>query len=80
MPTDFSPSHVTFQCWHFMKDLRLWLNQKNKKLDMAFLVAQLVKICLQFGRSGFDPCWEDPLEKGKATHSSILVWKIPWTL
>ena len=22
---------------------------------------------------------EDPLEKGKATHSSILVWKIPWT-
>ena len=23
--------------------------------------------------------WEDPLEKGMATHSSILVWKIPWT-
>ena len=22
--------------------------------------------------------WEDPLEKGKATHSSILAWKIPW--
>ena len=22
---------------------------------------------------------EDPLEKGKATHSSILAWKIPWT-
>ena len=22
---------------------------------------------------------EDPLEKGKATHSSILVWRIPWT-
>ena len=22
--------------------------------------------------------WEDPLEKGKATHSSILVWRIPW--
>ena len=22
---------------------------------------------------------EDPLEKGMATHSSILVWKIPWT-
>ena len=21
--------------------------------------------------------WEDPLEKGKATHSSILAWKIP---
>ena len=23
--------------------------------------------------------WEDPLEKGMATHSSILVWRIPWT-
>ena len=22
---------------------------------------------------------EDPLEEGKATHSSILVWRIPWT-
>ena len=22
--------------------------------------------------------WEDPLEKGKATHSSILAWRIPW--
>ena len=24
--------------------------------------------------------WEDPLEKGKATHSSILIWKIPWAV
>ena len=24
--------------------------------------------------------WEDPLEKGKATCSSILAWRIPWTL
>ena len=23
--------------------------------------------------------WEDPLEKGMETHSSILAWKIPWT-
>jgi len=23
--------------------------------------------------------WEDLLEKGMATHSSILVWRIPWT-
>ena len=23
--------------------------------------------------------WEDPLKKGKATHSSILAWRIPWT-
>ena len=24
--------------------------------------------------------WEDPLEKGKATHSSILAWRIPGTV
>ena len=24
--------------------------------------------------------WEDPLEKGKATLSSILAWRIPWTV
>ena len=23
--------------------------------------------------------WEDPLEKGMATHSRILSWRIPWT-
>ena len=23
--------------------------------------------------------WEDPLEKGMATHSGILAWEIPWT-
>ena len=23
--------------------------------------------------------WEDPLEKEKVTHSSILAWRIPWT-
>ena len=23
--------------------------------------------------------WEDPLEKGMATYSSILAWRIPWT-
>ena len=23
--------------------------------------------------------WEDPLEKGTATHPSVLAWRIPWT-
>ena len=23
--------------------------------------------------------WEDPLEEGMATHSTILAWRIPWT-
>ena len=31
------------------------------------------------GDLGSTPGWEDPLEKGKSTHSSILAWRIPWT-
>ena len=31
------------------------------------------------GDLGLIPGWEDPLEKGKATHSSILASRIPWT-
>ena len=23
--------------------------------------------------------WEDPLKKGRATHSNILAWRVPWT-
>ena len=32
------------------------------------------------GDLGSIPGWEDPLEKGTATHSSILAWRIPWTV
>ena len=47
----------------------------------ASLVAQLVKNpptpretwVLSLG-------WEDPLEKGTATHSRVLAWRIPWTV
>ena len=28
---------------------------------------------------GLIPGWEDLLEEGVATHSSILAWRIPWT-
>ena len=32
------------------------------------------------GDLGSIPGLEDSLEKGTATHSSILVWRIPWTV
>ena len=35
--------------------------------------------CSRCRRRGFHPRMEDPLEEEMATHSSILVWKIPWT-
>ena len=32
------------------------------------------------GDLGTIPGWEDPLEKGKAAHSNMLAWRIPWTV
>ena len=46
----------------------------------ASLVVKWWRICLQCGRPGFySLSQEDPLEKGMATHSSILARRIPWT-
>ena len=47
----------------------------------ASLVAQLVKNPPTM-RETWVPSlgWENPLEKGNATHSSILAWRIPWTV
>ena len=45
------------------------------------LVAQLVKNPLARGEAWVRSLgWDDPLEKGKATHSSILAWRFPWTV
>ena len=58
------------------KEKIIWILEKTG----ASLVAQMVKNLpamqniwvLSLG-------WDDPLEKEMATHSSILVWRIPWT-
>ena len=45
------------------------------------LVAQLVKNPPAMWDTWVQPLgWEDPLEKGMATHSSILAWRSPWTI
>ena len=47
----------------------------------ASLVAQLVKNPPAMQETWVrSQGWEDPLEKGKATHSSILAWRIPGTV
>ena len=47
----------------------------------ASLVAQLVKNLPAMQESWVQSLgWEDPLEKGKTTYSSILAWRIPWTV
>ena len=47
----------------------------------ASLVAQLVKNLPAMRETWVQSLgWEDPLEKGKVTHSSILAWRTPWTV
>ena len=47
----------------------------------ASLVAQLVKTPFPMWETWVQSLgWEDPLEKGKVTHFSILAWRIPWTV
>ena len=49
-------------------------------LPWASLVAQLVKNPAAMRETWVRSLgWEDPMEKGMATHSSILAWRIPWT-
>ena len=46
----------------------------------ASLVAQMVKNLPAMQETRIRSLgWEDPLEKGMATHFSILAWRIPWT-
>ena len=45
------------------------------------LVAQLVKNLPAMWEPWVQSLgWKDPLEKGKATQSNILAWRIPWTV
>ena len=47
----------------------------------GFLVAQMVKNLPAMWETWVQSLdWEGPLEKGMATHSSILAWRIPWTV
>ena len=47
----------------------------------ASLVAQLIKNPPAMRETWIQSLgWEDPLEKGKASHSSILVWRILWAV
>ena len=50
-------------------------------LSEASLIAQLVKNPPAMQETWVQFLgWEDPLEKGTATRSSILTWRIPWTV
>ena len=49
-------------------------------MSWATLLAQLVENSPAVRETWVQSLgWEDPLQKGKATHSSVLAWRIPWT-
>ena len=64
----------------------MWSHRLGEGIDYplqyswASLVAQLVKNPPAMWVTWVQSLgWEDPLQKGKSTHSSILAWRIPWT-
>ena len=65
----------------FGDDYLVKQNGISSALFGASLVAQLVKNPpAMWGTWVRSLGWEDPLEKGKATHSSILAWRIPHSI
>ena len=62
----------------FWRNITPWTEEPDKL--QSSLAAQTVKTLLVM----WETCvqflgWEDPLEKGTATYSSILAWRVPWT-
>ena len=75
--SEASRIHGTDQGSKKQQEAELWLNGYGTG---ASLVAQAVKKLPAMQETGvWSLGWEDPLEKGMATHSSILAWRIPWT-
>ena len=78
-----------------IKVIRTTCNQGRVKIQ-AFLSPRLmlfnklptpIFLGFPYGSAGIESArnvgdlgWEDPLEKGKGTHSSSLAWRIAWTL
>ena len=67
-----------------MQEPPVWFLGRKDPLGFQYswasLVAQLVKNPTAMQETWVGSLgWEDPLEKWKATHSSILAWRIPWT-
>ena len=70
-------------CFNPKTSLKIKILKANKTQHTeggTFLVVQWLRICLSMQGAWVGSLdQEDPLEKGRATHSSILSWIIPWT-
>ena len=68
-----------------MQGILVWFRDWEDSLEKGYSWTSLVAPLVKSLPAGWDTWvqslgWEDPLEKGKATHSSILAWRIPWTV
>ena len=66
---------------HLIANHSLLISRFFMPYNRASLVAQLVKNIPAMQETWvLSLGWEDTLKKGKATHSSILAWRTPWTM
>ena len=60
--------------------MKLFRWPSENELNLSTVVTQMVKNLPAMQETRVQSLgWKDPLEKGMATHFSILAWKIPWT-
>ena len=63
-----------------MPKKQLYASMLNS-LSLVYSLSELVKNLPAMQETWVQSLgWEDPLEKGKAAHSNILAWRIPWTV
>ena len=77
---EFHQVNVLFLKVEEIQEIQDLIFEKVKGNLRASLVAQLVKNPPAMWETWVRSLgWEDPLEAGMATHSSMLAWEIPWT-
>ena len=70
---------VTIVCLQCCLKMYVNINMSNTNSGFPCGSAGKESTCSE-GDLGSILGWKDPLEKGEATHSSILAWRIPWTV
>ena len=58
------------------------MNFKKRRMTSISSVFQVILVIMTLSANAGDAgdlSWADPVEEDMATHSSILVWRIPWT-
>ena len=73
--------HLMWRYNQIVRNNKYNLEGKFKNYRGALLVAQLVKNLPAVQETWvLAQGWEDSLEKGKATHSSMLAWRTSWSV